>query len=728
MDNIDLNINNYSKQELQHFFKLNNTYSNTELNSQITKFTLKIINNNYPNEYKEKILFFINNAKDKLQIKNNNDNAIDTNKDYTTVLSDIIDTKIGNIIKSFNISSHNPLNYQKLNSNIINPYQEKTTTINYVFNTKFRNDFLNSIPQQSIFYLPESLNNVVKISLVSIQIPNVMFAFSNAKFTTQLYIKEDITNYAAIVVIPEGNYDETSFPIVLRKCINEQVINPYILPVNYRFDVTIDPYTFFITIKNSFYKFTMETITKYPSTLGNCTLSYQLSSTNLTVYQTYNTTLTLNDSDSNNTVNLNYNSKNIVTDLLLENSVFTVNKYYKESIFITLERVDTTLKSLIKGSLVLDYDLNKVLDIMFQTNNTDVLYVPLEPLNFGYPIYSTVTNIPTSDTYTYYFNHSCVMTANLLKAQVTEISTNTSINETTKPHKYTLKIYNNKKFELIQNVSSTISTIVSTTPIFDIYDNIDLWKDHNINNDAIGYDPFSIYTTSFGNIPNTTSFKYIKTYTLYQMITGNLIVSHDPVNHHLLNFSISMNHYPSTPLLTFPVSTTPIPTPTPITTKQSNLTDTYNFRFNDLDVKGVVSEISISNTLGYQIGYRSINYSGLKSYTSESTFNKTSLDYLYFCVDDYNKSYLNNNYGILPNANILDKNILAIITIRSSQFTTTFDNGSDYIPKLRYYTTPVNITKIGIRLLDPLGNLVNINTNDFSFVLEITKLIDITNT
>jgi hypothetical protein len=145
-----------------------------------------------------------------------------------------------------------------------------------------------------------------------------------------------------------------------------------------------------------------------------------------------------------------------------------------------------------------------------------------------------------------------------------------------------------------------------------------------------------------------------------------------------------------------------------------------------LDVKGKVSEITISNTLGYQIGYRLIQYAGFKSYTSESAFDKTALDYVYFSVDDYNNSYLNHNYGVLPNESILDENIIAIVPIRSAQFSTTFDNGSDYIPKLRYYFTPVDVKRIRVKLLDPLGNLANINTNDYSFVLEFTKLMDIT--
>jgi hypothetical protein len=275
------------------------------------------------------------------------------------------------------------------------------------------------------------------------------------------------------------------------------------------------------------------------------------------------------------------------------------------------------------------------------------------------------------------------------------------------------------------------------------------WVNHNTYDDAISYNPFFISS----NLGNQSSFNppppstvpdpaviqegYTQESVLFQMMTGNIFVSQDPNALYTLNFEILMTHYPYTDLYTFPSAKSATPTSTPLTpviptdpqlickSKIGNLSEAYNYHFNDLDVKGKVSEVSISKTLGYQIGYRLIQYTGFKSYKSESAFNKTSLDYVYFSVDDYNNSYLNHNYGVLPNQSILDENILAIVTIRSPQFSTTFDNGSDYIPKLRYYFTPVNIKKIAIKLLDPLGNLVNINTNDYSFVLEVTRLMDI---
>ena len=76
MNNIDLDINNYTQNELQRFLKLKDIYSNDELNSQISKFILKIVDNSYPNEYNEKLIFFTTSIKDRLQIKNDNKTLI----------------------------------------------------------------------------------------------------------------------------------------------------------------------------------------------------------------------------------------------------------------------------------------------------------------------------------------------------------------------------------------------------------------------------------------------------------------------------------------------------------------------------------------------------------------------------------------------------------------------------------------------------------------------------
>ena len=149
-----------------------------------------------------------------------------------------------------------------------------------------------------------------------------------------------------------------------------------------------------------------------------------------------------------------------------------------------------------------------------------------------------------------------------------------------------------------------------------------------------------------------------------------------------------------------------------------------NYRLNDIDKKNNISTSNIINTMGYQIGFRNIEYSDSQSYTTESTFTSESYRYIYFSVDDFNNSNLDRTYGILPGQNILDDNILAIIPLSSDTFDKNYIDSVNYINKKREYSVPINISKIKIKLIDYLGDLINNNYNDFTFTLEIIKIRD----
>ncbi len=131
------------------------------------------------------------------------------------------------------------------------------------------------------------------------------------------------------------------------------------------------------------------------------------------------------------------------------------------------------------------------------------------------------------------------------------------------------------------------------------------------------------------------------------------------------------------------------------------------------------------STMGYLIGYRQFEYTGLQSYTSESMFNGIYTDYIYFCMNEFSTaSQYMGNYGVLPTG-LIDENVLAVIPITSPQFVSTFADNADYIYKTRNYNGPIDIQKISIKILNPQGKLVNIHQYDFGFNLQVTTIYDI---
>jgi hypothetical protein len=133
--------------------------------------------------------------------------------------------------------------------------------------------------------------------------------------------------------------------------------------------------------------------------------------------------------------------------------------------------------------------------------------------------------------------------------------------------------------------------------------------------------------------------------------------------------------------------------------------------------------------LGWIMGFRESVYVNQKSYTTEGIYNGNFTNYLYFTMNDYNKSQSQNIVGMFSKSIIID-NILAMIplnqntTYPTTNFSYCFNNGSDYIEKKREYFGPVNIQKLKFQLLNQFGELLFLNNMDFSFSLELELAYD----
>jgi hypothetical protein len=156
---------------------------------------------------------------------------------------------------------------------------------------------------------------------------------------------------------------------------------------------------------------------------------------------------------------------------------------------------------------------------------------------------------------------------------------------------------------------------------------------------------------------------------------------------------------------------------------------TYNFNMI------LPSQLSVTmyKSLGWILGYRLMNvYIDKKSYTSESLFNPCPTDYLFLEINDFNYSSASRLIGLFLD-NFLDKNIIAKIPYKScccslpslNNCTTIFLNEENIISSVRNYFGPIHLQKIGIRLLNQFGEIVNLHYRDFSFTLEMDVLYDL---
>jgi hypothetical protein len=128
--------------------------------------------------------------------------------------------------------------------------------------------------------------------------------------------------------------------------------------------------------------------------------------------------------------------------------------------------------------------------------------------------------------------------------------------------------------------------------------------------------------------------------------------------------------------------------------------------------------------LGWTFGFRNGAYENNISYVSEGIVDLTGPRYVYLAIDDHNNN-VNNGFYSAFNSSILNKNILARITLQSNMFNVFTENNLNIVTTPRQYFGPVNIQNINIQLLDEYGRVLNLNNMDYSFSLTFQTVYDL---
>jgi hypothetical protein len=271
----DFNINNYSISDLEKYLNLDNEYDydDDDINSKVDEFTHKIRNVS-DTSLKKKLTKFIGEVKDILLNNNDNDNSLNQIDDLNpkTPTNNLISagsTYVIDNIKSKKTSSNVQQVYPtEIAKGSITTLKRKTTTTTFCINSLFRETNSPS-STDCIYYLPYVLNNVTSMEVISMEIPQSIFLFSENNASNTIYFKEysgadPYTPVEGLVILSPGNYKTGSSPdliTTLTTAINNQ------LGTGNRFTVLIDDPTNKITITNSTYIFEMYIV--YPGTNKN---------------------------------------------------------------------------------------------------------------------------------------------------------------------------------------------------------------------------------------------------------------------------------------------------------------------------------------------------------------------------------------------------------------------------------------------------------------------------
>jgi len=108
---------------------------------------------------------------------------------------------------------------------------------------------------------------------------------------------------------------------------------------------------------------------------------------------------------------------------------------------------------------------------------------------------------------------------------------------------------------------------------------------------------------------------------------------------------------------------------------------------------------------------------------SESSYGSSVQNYIFLEIDDFNRnSTANTFFSKTVNDAYLGNNIMGRITVTSGMNTIVTMDGGNLLFKTREYFGPIRLEKLHIRLIDKYGDPVNLEGNDFSFMLEIEQL------
>lgn len=220
MDEIDLEITNYSNKDIEFFFRLDETpnYTADDITRQVYEVQTELMSDrHFPKQLKRKFMEFIQVATGRLYESGGISPAEvkkpliqDTTLDYPEQSLESLMTRKSEIVR------HPATQYVNSNPSTIhkgdlNPLNNRILTRSLTVDTKFRDNWSTTKSTDFTINLPTKLSKVASMQLTSIEFPVAFYGISqcygNNVFTIEL-IGESHT-HLEVITIPDGNYTNT---------------------------------------------------------------------------------------------------------------------------------------------------------------------------------------------------------------------------------------------------------------------------------------------------------------------------------------------------------------------------------------------------------------------------------------------------------------------------------------------------------------------------------------
>ena len=140
----------------------------------------------------------------------------------------------------------------------------------------------------------------------------------------------------------------------------------------------------------------------------------------------------------------------------------------------------------------------------------------------------------------------------------------------------------------------------------------------------------------------------------------------------------------------------------------------------------VLYEYNYNCGIGYNLGYRQriFELTTPTSTTPFATYTLTGTAATDMLGDTYCLLEVNDFHAVEHLTVETYVQCLAKVIIRKPKGDVIYDDGSTLLSNEIIFPSPVDITTLNVRLLDPHGHVLNLNGLDFSFTLEITEVLN----
>jgi hypothetical protein len=253
---IDLNISNYSVEDLKHFFNLhsnnNNAFDKEILHNKMLELQDKmILCENVNNEFKRNFNHFLNDATTILLKSLHAEDAIQERKLDNLEINPT--HPIVHIPKDPFIYTQSSQAFQ----GVVNPLERRIVTKVLSIDSEFRKPLHNKLHNQIeqitasnnfMFHLQAPLENVISMKLSALELPRLWHSISTKLSNNNFEIYLQNTDISLNIVLPDGNYTNAELKTSINNYFNNiqqglEVLNFDINPINGKAFFYVDPGT-----------------------------------------------------------------------------------------------------------------------------------------------------------------------------------------------------------------------------------------------------------------------------------------------------------------------------------------------------------------------------------------------------------------------------------------------------------------------------------------------------